>query len=275
MRHPFIAYRLLIVTAALTPACVAGHTPPPAVGSLPAPATVPAAPPAQVTSSFNRSVQASPSAVPRGADPSAALDGSLGAAIYLERALDALRDEQPAYATAALRAALATGDLNDAGRALTYWYLYVAEETQGNRRASHDALNDFVVVAETVLALRDSVRFAQSGGSDFVERFDLAGRLARGRALLNLAWAEAHQQFGRSAQEPVPVQSEAEVAYFLELSPACPKPLERRVVQSHYLNGAQASVQQVDFRCRSESAWTTYYFERRTEAARSAAVADR
>lgn len=193
--------------------------------------------------------------------------------MYLERALDALRDGQPGYASAALHAALSTGELNDAGRALAYWYIYVADTMQGQAQSSHDALADFVAISDSVLATREHVRFAESGGTDFVDRFDLVGRLARGRALLNLAWAEGHAAFGRSADVPVPVRSEEELAYFVELTPACSHPLERKTSQMKTVGGNNASLRQVDFRCGNQMSDTTFFFEWRGQPSAEPAVA--
>lgn len=188
-------------------------------------------------------------------------DGAQSASAYLERALDALRDEQPGFATAALKAALDTGDLNDAGRTLAYWYIYVAEQSQGHLLRAKDALADFVVVAQDVLALRNQVRFAESGGSDFIDRFDVVGRLARARALLNLAWARENQHFGRSAQAPVPVQSQAEVAYFLELAPSCARPLAPDLRYTQMAAQKGVSLHRIDFRCQNDTSDQSYFFE--------------
>jgi hypothetical protein len=186
----------------------------------------------------------------------------MSAALLLEQALAALRDARGPFATAALHAALATGELNDAGRALAYWYIYVAEEMQECSSRSHDALSDFVAIAQNVLALQKHARVADSGGSDFVERFDLHGRLARGRALLNLAWADRHEQFGRSAEAPIPIQSEEELRYFVELTPACAHPLERKTsAVVPQASEVADDVGQVEFFCGGLPSKTTFFFE--------------
>lgn len=186
-------------------------------------------------------------------------DASASASAWLERALAALQNDQPALAAAALHAALATGDLNDAGRTLAYWYVYVAEQAQGHTQAARNALADFVVVAQDVMAARRDVRFAEQRGSDFVDRFDLAGRLARSRAVLSLAWTERAPDFGRSAATAVPVHDEQEMAYFLELAPPCAHRLEKEAVQES-VAGERPDLTRVTLRCAGLAAPTAYFF---------------
>lgn len=187
------------------------------------------------------------------------------ASALLEQALDALQAERPSVATAALRAALATGDLNGAGRTVAYWYLYVAEQARRNAPAARDALADFVVVGEDVLALRHDVRFAEAGGSDFVDRFDLEGRLARSRATLSLAWADRVPGYGRDVAHAVPVRDAQEMAYFLELAPPCAHRLEVRANERQLEGG---SITQVELTCDGLGRPARYYFHTGESAAR-------
>lgn len=207
------------------------------------------------------------------APPAATEDeGATGtsASALLERALDALQNDRPGPATAALRAALATGDLNEAGRTVAYWYLYVAEQARHNAPAARDALADFVAVAEDVLAMRHDERFAEAGGSDFVDRFDLEGRLARSRATLSLAWAERVPGYGRDAAHAVPVQNAQEMAFFLELAPPCAHRLEVRATEQVLAGG---HITQVELSCEGLRGPARYYFNNASEAAKAAPLA--
>lgn len=185
----------------------------------------------------------------------------LSASVYLERALDALRDGQTAFAIAALHAALASGELNDAGRSLAYWYIYVAQSSAGSTQRGHDALADFVAIADSVLVAHDTSQLVDGGGNEFIARFDLRGRLARGRALLSLAWAEHHQHFGRSLEAPVPIQSEEELNYFVELTPACAHPLERKTSSMTSMSSDPKALRRVEFQCSGAPSSTTFFFE--------------
>lgn len=203
--------------------------------------------------------------------PGAADDGdgpaASSASALLERALDALQNDRPGPATAALRAALATGDLNEAGRTVAYWYLYVAEQARRNGPAARDALADFVAVGEDVLALRHDERFAEAGGSDFVDRFDLEGRLARSRATLSLAWAARVPGYGRDAAHAVPVHNAQEMAFFLELAPPCAHRLEVRASEQVLAGG---HITQVELSCEGLSNPARYYFHNAGETAKAA-----
>ena len=140
---------------------------------------------------------------------------------WLKRGFELLRVEQNVAAAYAFRTAIGTNTLNDAGRALGYWHIYLAEQGSDRHSAASDALSSFVVVAEDILQIRASLRYAEDGSQDFVDRFDLKRRLARARAVLSASWSHHALAFGRSEGHPVPVHSLVEQDYFLEMATPC------------------------------------------------------
>lgn len=188
------------------------------------------------------------------AAPSDAETATAGA--LLKRAFDFFKDDHNAEAAATFRAALATGNLNDAGRALAYWHIYLSEQSQGRANQGIDALASFVVVAQDVLSIREQLRYAEDDSGDFVDRFDLKRRLSRARAILSAAWAGQTGAFGRSAEQPVLVHNSAERDFFLQMMPPCGHPHGRRVATRQ-----EDRVQQVDLSCVGETNQASYYFQ--------------
>jgi hypothetical protein len=162
-------------------------------------------------------------------EPAPEIEEDTSAAGLLEKGFSYFRQEQARAAGDAFRAAIDTGHLNDAGRALAYWHIYLAERSSGNMEAGVDALSSFVVVGQDVLDVRGDTKYAVDENGDFVARFDLENRLARARAVLSASWADKVKQFGRSNSHPVPIQDTSEIEYFLEVAPPCDKTVRRRV----------------------------------------------
>jgi hypothetical protein len=114
----------------------------------------------------------------------------------------------------AFRQALDTRALNDIGRLVAYWHIFL---TYRDNKASEgaDALMSFIVIAEDVLREKSAeIRLA-------AERMNLKQRLQAARAMLSALWAQEVADYGRSALRPVLVNSEAEKLYFLQLAPPC------------------------------------------------------
>ena len=183
------------------------------------------------------------------------------AAAWLKRGFDLLRADQNVAAAHAFRAAIGTGNLNDAGRALGYWHVYLAEQGAGHSDPASDALASFIVVAEDILHVRRALRYAEDGDSDFVDRFDLKRRLARARAVLSATWATHASAFGRSRAHPVPVHNPAERDYFLEVASPCAQVgAPPRSGQPSLLSDTE----QVELSCVGVAP-TRYFFERVAE----------
>lgn len=185
-------------------------------------------------------------------------DDPASAAALLERGFTYFREDMAAQASAAFRGAIATGHLNDAGRALAYWHIYLAERGQGNIEAGADALASFVVVGQDVLDVRNSMRYAVDDSGDFVDRFDLERRMSRARALLSATWAGKVSDFGRSPEHPVLVRDENELKYFLELAPTCQREPDRTIVRAAE---QQDSAERVTISCEENHDGAEYYIQ--------------
>lgn len=172
----------------------------------------------------------------------------------------ALRAQRPAAASYALRAALATQDLSDAGRALAYWHIYVAEQAMGAQGHANAALADFIAVGDTVLSSTEPQNRANTRA--FAEHFDLQGRLARGRATQSLAWSRLTPGFGHSKAIPVPVSSEAELHHFIALAPPCAGASHRVVTQGRAGRDELGHpISQVTLSCAGAAAPVHYFFK--------------
>ena len=195
-------------------------------------------------------------------------DEESSAGLLLQQGLAYFRRARNAAAARCFARAIGTGHLNEAGRALAYWHIFVAERTGGRMDESHEALASFVVVAENVLRLRDDDRFAQDHTGDFVDRFDLRRRLAQGRAVLSAAWADRSRYFGRSAGNPVPVHDRDELRYFLDLVPTCADARQRRFVAAARLTDGAAgeeTSEHFSISCEDDDrdTYVEYHFELR------------
>lgn len=227
--------------------------------------------------------------------PSEAMSDEAAAGFLLERAFYHFRHGDHRKAAHNFDGAVHTGQLNDAGRALAYWHIYLALRSHGDTDGSSDALASFVVVAEDILAMRDNVRYAIDDSGDFVERFDLVRRVARARGTLSATWAAHSRGFGRSRGNPVPVSDVTEINYFLEAAPPCADAADRQIwptLAAAVANPPPATkeandtlaekapapppIQKIQLRCASGGKSADYYFHvisQRDEPATSAADA--
>lgn len=172
-----------------------------------------------------------------------------------------LRNGHYAAAQNRLESALGTGELNDAGRTLTYWHLYIAAQAQGQGHAANDALSSFVTLGTEILNNHDRDD-ESSSNADFAQHFDLPHRLAQARAALNAAWAKHAQSFGRTRQSPVLVHNTDEIHYFLELAPPCaPGNTRHAYALSNTPKNLAANLSEVQLRCgEGESPTVNYFF---------------
>lgn len=182
------------------------------------------------------------------------------AAALLERGFAHFQSNHDQQASAAFRAAIGTDNLNDAGRALAYWHIYMAERSEGNSNGSADALASFVVVAEDVIEVRDSLRYAVDEGGDFVDRFALKYRLSRARAELAAAWADRASYFGRSERHAIRIQDRNEIHFFVEMAPPCADSMSREIDRGEVTEYDGHSVERITIRCRAQAEGVNYYF---------------
>lgn len=158
------------------------------------------------------------------------------ASAHLERAFHRFRLGEYGRAARSFEAAIGTNNLNDSGRALAYWHVYLCRAQTGEEDAAAEALMSFSVVAEDMLSDSDEVSHEYLASRDFVERFNLEGRLARARATLAALWVDRSADYGRSGGQPIRVQSTQELDVFLELAAPCdesnPRLVDRKVLET-------------------------------------------
>ncbi|MCC6897466.1 MAG: hypothetical protein IT377_00750 [Polyangiaceae bacterium] len=198
---------------------------------------------------------ASPRAGDEGGDDSA---GAL-----LERGFYHFNRNEHGKARASFAAAIGTNNLNDAGRSLAYWHIYLASRRSADEDGAAEALSSFIVVSQDVLEVRDEMRYAVSdSGSDFVQRFNLEARLARARAAMSAMWAKRAPDFGRTAERAVPVRDSAELGFFLELEPVCEGEAARQVDRQAVASPAGGALEQVTLFCKGHDEGVRYFIER-------------
>lgn len=159
-------------------------------------------------------------------------DDSAGA--LLERGFVFFHRQQHRKAADSFSAAISTGNLNDAGRALAYWHVAESERKLDNEDKSAEALWSFSLVAQDVMDERVYRRYAVDSTGDFVEHFNLAARVAEARGYVQAAWAKQVKSFGRSVAQPILLHSLQESEYFLQFASPC-NPSEHRTIRREIL----------------------------------------
>lgn len=180
------------------------------------------------------------------------------AGALLELALGQFRGGNNYDASRAFNRAIETGRLNDAGRALAYWHIFIADRQVGEIDRSTDALASFIVVGEDIFAIRESMRYAVDESGDFADRFGLADKLDQARALISAAWSNRRPAFGHSENIPVRVQSDEEVEYFLGFASPC----SNTVLRSVSRRPVNDSMEQITLSCGEIGDEVEFYFER-------------
>ncbi len=197
--------------------------------------------------------------VEKSAPETVELEGS--AAGLLERAFVHFQDDEHQEAAAAFRAAIGTGNLNDAGRALAYWHIFLSDSLNDREDDGTDALASFVVVGQDVLDSRNTMRYAVTSTGDFVERFNLSNRLSKARAMLSVKWANRVPQFGHSPDQAIPVFDEAEAEHFVRLVSPCSEAIERDVSRDVIHHGQTARIERITIDCSVAPAPVEFYIE--------------
>ena len=186
----------------------------------------------------------------------------LTAGELLEMALAYLRHGDDQAASIAFQRAIDTGYLSDAGRALAYWYIHLAEKSRGSIDKSINALTGFVVLAEDLLEEASPYRYANQDREDFIWQFDLDRRLSLARAVMSATWAERAHGYGLSVEHPVSVHNDMEMSYFIELASPCAN--NSQDVKRHTLMASGGMVQQVIVQCTGNPTESiSYFFEMR------------
>lgn len=113
--------------------------------------------------------------------------------------------------------AISSGDLNNAGKALSYWNIAECWGKLGNEDQVIGALFNFTLVAQAVLEERDVIRYTVTSDGDFVEKFDLVGKLDFARAYINYTWAIRSNVYGKSRDNPIIAHNTQEANFFVSI----------------------------------------------------------
>lgn len=185
---------------------------------------------------------------------------------YLALGLTFYNGNQKLEAVEAFNKALATGDLNNQGRALAYWHLFLSYRDENASSHGADALSSFVTVANLLM------QQAQDGvdGEDllehvkvFIERFDLRDRLLLAEVTLEAIWAHKDSQYGRTPTRPVLLPGARAQRLFLHVFKPCAAATQEsanvRFSRAAYMIHDR-SVDEATVECPDESSAKSFYF---------------
>jgi hypothetical protein len=162
--------------------------------------------------------------------PAPVADEELSASQHLEQGFSFYAYNQCDQAAAHFKAAITTGNLNDAGRALAYWHIADCMRKNDNVDNACEAYSSFVIVAQDILDVRDYRQYAVAEGADFVQHFNLFMKMAEAKAYIHSVWAARNDHYGRSQDTPIIMHSVKEVEYFTEFACENGCDLERAVL---------------------------------------------
>ncbi len=188
---------------------------------------------------------------------------------YLALGLTFYNGNQKLEAIEAFNKAIATGDLNNQGRALAYWHLFLSYRDENVTSHGADALSSFVTVASLLM------QQAAEGvdGEDllehvkvFIERFDLRDRLLLAEVTLEAIWAHKDEAYGRSPMRPVLLQGARAQRLFLHVFKPCSTQnndaASVRFSRAAYLV-QDKSIDEATVECPDESSAQSFFFSAR------------
>ncbi|MEL6339145.1 MAG: hypothetical protein AAFQ65_04510 [Myxococcota bacterium] len=187
------------------------------------------------------------------------------ASAHLERAFYHFRLSHYRAAASSFQEAIKTNNLNDSGRALAYWHIYLCRAHLNDEDGGADALMSFSVVAEDMLNPDDRFGREYSASREFVERFDMDARLARARAILAALWVDRSADYGRSGLQPIRVRSDQELSMFLEIAPPCNNADERQVDRRVLETDGENSIEEITLYCEAQLSGERFVIEHRSE----------
>jgi hypothetical protein len=205
------------------------------------------------------SVTLLPASPPTADRPAEVEETAVSASDLLERAFVAYQLGRDRRAADSFRAAINTGSLNDAGRALAYWHMALAERRLGNEDTSAEALWSFIFVAQDIIDVRDEHRYSVDGDGDFIDHFNLESRQAEAKGFLAAVWARRVEEFGHSMDVPVVVLSELEGQAFIDFAPICDGEPDRDVRRDVVYIIASIRVERVRINCMADYTNEPYY----------------
>jgi hypothetical protein len=143
---------------------------------------------------------------------------------YLALGLTHYNGSEKLQAIDAFHKALETGDLNNQGRALAYWHLFLSYRDEHLSSHGAEALESFITVSHLLLQQSDD----GVDGEDllehvrtFIERFDLRDRLMLAEVTVEALWAHKDDGYGRTPQRPVLIGSARAQRLFVHVFKPC------------------------------------------------------
>ena len=88
----------------------------------------------------------------------------LSASQYLEMGFNLFQDKQFARAALFFQAAIKTGNLNDRGRAMCYWFIGQSNQALNNKDEAAEAYLFFTIVAQDIIENTYEINFVQESG---------------------------------------------------------------------------------------------------------------
>jgi hypothetical protein len=195
---------------------------------------------------------------------SARLEPSATASLLIEQGFFFMDTESFKEAATAFRGAIATNRLNPTGQAMSYWHVFIVEHRLGNYNASAEALSCFIVVAQDSAELRKQARGTQSS-RDFFVRFEMEDKISQARAILSATWSNRSFTFGRTSSRAVPVNTQAELDYFLDLMEPCSTQEPESSHSRNVLADQGQRLQEVTFVCATPLSNVSYFFDLQQE----------
>jgi hypothetical protein len=156
--------------------------------------------------------------------PMVELDASSRASDYLAFGLTYFNGGQRLEAINAFSHAIATGDLNNQGRALAYWHLFLSHREESLDSHGAEALSSFVTIGRM---LQQQASEGYDGEDllehvkSFIERFELNDRILLAEVTLEALWAKKDNNYGRTPERPVLLGSARAQRLFLNVFKPC------------------------------------------------------
>lgn len=171
---------------------------------------------------------------------------------------------QRAKAAAAFKRALETGNLNNQGRALAYWHLFLANREGDVTGAGAEALDSFLTVSLLLFEEERELPDVEAQSvREFIHGFNLAERMLLAELVLDALWARRDPHYGRSPQRPVKVRSSDAERLFVQLFRPCAAAETAPSVQHEEIDQLGVRIDQVSFTCPGESTSGQFYFSTR------------
>jgi len=127
----------------------------------------------------------------------------------IEFAFSRFQEEEYGLSADLFSKALVTGMLNDAGRSLAYWHMGVSYYNVGNEDLNCEAMSSFITTSLDLIE--------ENPGLDFVSNFNLENKIMHASSMVNFAWVNRAEYFGKSENIPIPVYGTKEIVYFTSL----------------------------------------------------------